>query len=70
MPRPHMLARARPALGDEVLAGALVPAPDGLDVAAPAPDPVELAEEVEEADPEGAPDPEGAVPAPVPGRTW
>lgn len=69
-----MLARGRPALGEEVVAGALVSVPDGLEVAAPAPDcvgvPPEATGEVEEAEPEGAPDPDGAVPAPVPGRTW
>lgn len=33
-----MLARGRLAFGEEVLAGLLVPVPEGLEVAAPAPD--------------------------------
>ena len=74
MLRPHMLARGRPALGEEVLPGALVSEDEGFEVAAPPPDwvgvPFDMLEDVEEAEPEGAAEPDGAAPAPVPGRTW
>jgi hypothetical protein len=54
-----------------VPAGAFVPEGEGFEVAAPLADdvglPVEL--EVELAEPDDA-EPDGAVPAPAPGRTW
>jgi hypothetical protein len=66
-----MLTRGRLALGVLDDAGTLVPEGDGLEVAALLPDCVGVPpDEVELADPEGAIEPDGAVPAPVPGRTW
>ena len=71
IPCPHIFSLGRLALGVVVPAGAFVPEGEGFEVAAPFADdvgvPAEL--EVELAELEVA-EPDGDVPAPVPGRTW
>jgi len=71
MPCPHMFILGRLALGVVVPAGAFVPEGEGFEVAAPFADDVGVPDEleVELGEPEDA-EPDGAVPAPVPGRTW
>jgi hypothetical protein len=53
-----------------VPAGALVPGGEGFEVAAPLADEVGVPAEVGLAEFGGTDEPDGAAPAPVPGRTW
>lgn len=66
-----MLIRGRLAFGVVVPAGAFVPDGEGFEVAAPLADEVGVPAEfeVDAEDPEGVAEPDGDVPAPVPGRT-
>jgi hypothetical protein len=71
IPRPHIFTLGRLAFGVVVPAGAFVPEGEGFEVAAPLADEVGDPAEfvVELAEPDEA-EPDGAVPAPVPGKTW
>jgi len=71
IPRPHIFSLGRLALGVVVPAGAVVPEGEGFEVAAPFADDVGVPAELEVELPAlDEADPDGDVPAPVPGRTW